>query len=1141
MTDLLRLDSDARAEAIHPERSLIVQAPAGSGKTSLLTQRFLRLLAVVERPEEIVAITFTRKAAAEMRHRITSALARAGEPLAEGAAEHDRLTHQLAGEALKNGKHRGWDLARQPSRLHIQTIDGLNHWLAARLPLSARLGLSPQLVDDARQLYGEAAHRFVAGLEDDGPLAAPIEHLARLLDHDPGELERLLAEMLGRREIWLPKLYELLDAGDVRAGMERLLASAFEAALRRIVSTLDVPEFQGIVQRLRQAAARDPGGPLAALAGGSGLPGSGPGDRAAWECIARSVLTAKGEVRKALDKRVGFPPDMKSEKAALLEQFAGLAREEALVSALDEVNRLPPSAYDDIQWERVAALIEVLVPAAAELQALFAERKLADHAAVAAAARMALGDEAGPSELSLALDYRIRHLLVDEYQDTSPVQKTLLLRLVAGWQPGDGHSLFCVGDPMQSIYGFREADVTLFLEAQQRGIGDVSLETRSLTRNFRSCQAVVTWINAAFHRLMPGEADYQRGAVPYNSSAATRADEPGAGVHVHPVLGRDPQREVIAVVDVIERSLVEMADLERAEKATGAPEPRRLAVLVRARTALPPLLAELRRRDIAYRGVDLESLGERAAVRDILALARALLHAGDRTAWLAVLRAPWCGLSLSDLHALASGDPLAPVVSMLGDADRLRQLSTEGQGRIGQLWPTLLEAMQDHGRQSLGSWVRSCWIALGGPATLEEAEDLDNVESCFAALDTLALEAGPTPTAQEVEAAVDGLMASATGNEDARVQLMTVHRAKGLEFDTVVLPGLGRTVSSSPRQLLYWSQVAVEDGARGIVLASRGDGTEGRQGDALESWMRRLEGERAELELGRLAYVAATRARRALHLVGAVGVERDETGEPLLEEPRRGSMLHLLWPALEAEFEAVLRRERAEAAEQEARAATRPRRSAPPMLRLPHPLVIPDAPAGIRPAALRQPHVATEPVRPQFEWAGAEAIAVGTVVHAELERLGREGGGTAALRPKPEAWSDALRRLGLPPARIPGALARVAQALDRVAASETAARLLDPSAQEAASELSLTAWLDGEFATVKIDRSFVDRDGVRWIVDWKTGSHEGADVERFLEQEIERYAAQLERYARVMALYDGRPQRVGLYFPLLDRWKAWQP
>ena len=1134
MTDLSGRDHDARLESIRPNGSFIVQAPAGSGKTSLLTQRFLRLLAEVERPEEIVAITFTRKAAAEMRHRITAALGTAGEPLAEDAGEHERLTRDLARAALANGRRRGWDLAEQPSRLHIQTIDGLNHWLAGKLPLSARLGLSPQLVDDARHLYADAAKRFVARLESEDSLAGHIAHLARLLDHDPAHLESLLAEMLGRREIWLPKLYELMAAGDVRDGMERLLAAAGEAALTRLAGTLDVPSFRGAVSCLRQAATRDPLGPLAPLATGSGLPGAEPEQRAAWECIARSVLTAEGKVRARLDKRVGFTPDMKSEKADLLARLAEMAADPSLVAALVDVNRLPPDRYEDAQWERVAALIEVLVPAAAELQALFAERAMADHAAVAAAARLALGEEEAPSELALALDYRIRHLLVDEYQDTSPVQQRLLQGLVAGWQPGDGHSLFCVGDPMQSIYGFREADVTLFLEAQQRGIGDVPLQRRSLSRNFRSCRAVVEWVNDTFERVMPGEADYQRGAVPYTASAATREDEPGAGVTVHAVLGRDEQREVRAVTDAIEESLAEIVALERDTDT----QPRSIAVLVRARTSLPPLLAELRRRGIEYRGVELESLRERPAVRDILALARALLHPGDRTAWLAILRAPWCGLTLPDLHALADRDGRALLLTQLQRAERLGRLSPDGRQRVERLLPVLLSAREDHGRQPLGSWVRACWIALGGPATLEDKADLDNVEACFGALDALAVEAGPMPAAGEIESAVDGLMASPIGSEEARVQLMTIHKAKGLEFDTVVLPWLERTVAPSSRQLLYWAQVAVEDALRGIVLASRGDGTEGRRGDALESWMRRLEGERSDLELGRLAYVAATRARRRLHLVGAVTLGRDDEGGQTVEAPRRNSMLSLLWPVLAPEFEAALGRETPP--ERASPETPRPRRSAPPPRRLPQSFSVPPPPAAIRPSALRRPRTAEDPVRPQFEWAGAEAIAVGTVVHAELERLASQRRDVPSLVQRPEAWSDALRRLGLPVTRLPGAVARVAEAMERVAASDMAGRLLDPSSREAASEFSLTAWLDGEFVTVKIDRTFVDESGVRWIVDWKTGSHEGADVDRFLEQEIGRYAAQLERYARVMALYDPRPQCVGLYFPLLDRWKAWR-
>jgi hypothetical protein len=176
-------------------------------------------------------------------------------------------------------------------------------------------------------------------------------------------------------------------------------------------------------------------------------------------------------------------------------------------------------------------------------------------------------------------------------------------------------------------------------------------------------------------------------------------------------------------------------------------------------------------------------------------------------------------------------------------------------------------------------------------------------------------------------------------------------------------------------------------------------------------------------------------------------------------------------------------------------------------------------------------------IRPEFEWAGEEAIAIGTVVHALLDELGRHGLPPSTLRPQPARWRNMLEGLGLPAPRHGSAVSRIALAVDKLAASTLAGHLLDPHADQAVSELALTARLDGEFVSVKIDRSFVDAKGVRWIVDWKTGSHEGAEVEEFLASEAARYAPQLARYARVMRLYDPRPQRVGLYFPLLDAWQ----
>jgi len=1142
MSDAICADRQARSEAIDPTASFVVQAPAGSGKTSLLTQRFLRLLGTVERPEEIIAITFTRKAAAEMRHRIVSALAEAGRELAPGASDHDRETWRLARAALMRGHQLGWNLERHPSRLHIQTIDGLNHWLSRKLPLSARLGLAPTLLDDARPVYDEAARRFVGMLEQDSEVSESILRLVRLLDHDPAWLESLLAEMLGRREMWLPKLLELAGSRDPRAEMQGLLTAAVEADLARIRRALDGELITHVLGLLDETAGLDPDSPLATLRSMRSLPAPVAAARGQWETLAATLLTRKGELRKSVNKNQGFPPQLKEQKSRMLALLARLADAPGLVEAVAEVMQLPPSGYDDEQWARVEALRQTLLPAAAELQATFGERGLLDHPAVAAAARTALGGPEAPSELAQALEYRIRHILVDEYQDTSPAQQSLLERLVEGWAPGDGHTLFCVGDPMQSIYGFREADVTLFMEAQARGIGSVRLAPRALTRNFRSCRSIVDWVNDSFGRLMPAAADFARGAVPYTASAHTRDDEAGAGATLHALVGRDEGREARIVGDIVASTLRDCQRLEEAAAAAGQPAaPRSIAILVRARTALPAILAELRARGIDYRGVELEKLGSRAAVRDVLALARALLHPGDRTAWLSVLRAPWCGLSLADLHALAAPDRKAVVASLLDDPLAMERLSEDGRLRAGRTRSTLARGLEERGRRPLGSWVKGCWLALGGPATLTERSDLDNVDACLAALDRLAEETHALPTADEIESAVDGLMASPVGSASARVQLMTIHKAKGLEFDTVILPGLERVVAGTTRQLLYWTPVAVEKGPRGIVLASHGGTDGGPQSDGLEAWIKRLDKERAELELGRMAYVAATRARRRLHLVGSATLSWTEEGRPELAAPRQGSMLAFLWPVVSATFEQELQRARAAGELAPGEATGRPRRQAPTLQRLGAGYVQPAMPASVFAAPMQRARTAEGTVRPQFDWAGREAVAVGTVVHGELEQLARKALPPSQLGSRPDRWRTELLRLGLPERLCDSATRRIERAISQTASSPLAARLLDPAAREAASELALTAWLDNEFTSIKLDRTFVDESGTRWIVDWKTSEHEGGGLEQFLDQELERYAPQLERYSRVMALYDSRPQKVGLYFPMIDAWKEWGP
>ena len=182
--------------------------------------------------------------------------------------------------------------------------------------------------------------------------------------------------------------------------------------------------------------------------------------------------------------------------------------------------------YDDEAWAAIEALLDD--PAAcrrASFCVVFAARGTVDFAQYTLAALEALGEADAPSDLLLRLDLAIDHLLVDEFQDTSAAQFALIEKLTAGWTPDDGRTLFAVGDPMQSIYRFRDAEVRLFLEARERGaIGNVPVRFLDLARNFRSQGHIVSWVNRVFPSVLAQRNDPWSGAVAFAPAAASHPE-----------------------------------------------------------------------------------------------------------------------------------------------------------------------------------------------------------------------------------------------------------------------------------------------------------------------------------------------------------------------------------------------------------------------------------------------------------------------------------------------------------------------------------------------------------------------------------------------------------------------------------------
>ncbi|HYM48068.1 MAG TPA: 3'-5' exonuclease, partial [Burkholderiaceae bacterium] len=507
----------------------------------------------------------------------------------------------------------------------------------------------------------------------------------------------------------------------------------------------------------------------------------------------------------------------------------------------------------------------------------------------------------------------------------------------------------------------------LYLKATHEGIGTVPLTKLTLSANFRSQEGIVDWVNRSFDKVFPAHEDIAAGAVRYIPCEAVHPRLPGEAVSVHPMFGRDAVAEAETVI-----TLVRAAQAQHPDGNT--------AILVRTRVHLAAIVPQLKRAGLSFRAIEIEQLAERQIVQDMLALTRALLHAADRTAWLALLRAPWCGLTLADLHALVGDERDAAVWDLMCDELRVQRLSADGQRRLAATRAVLATALAPRGRASLRRSVEAVWMALGGPACVQQATDLTDAEVYLQLLDEM--DDGVINLAQVAEQAAR-LFAATDVEADDRLQIMTIHKAKGLEFDTVIVPGLGRRQRSESARLLTWTERARGHDQPDLLLAPIH--AAGSDGDPISDYLRTLEQTRARNEEMRLLYVAATRAKRRLHLLGHVNVSVGAQG-PQLREPAAGSLLNALWPAVEPIYVAAI----------EAAPLAAANEVAPPnwstvqeLRRLASDWKLPAPPSAVD--VPLEASATTPDSSIEFEWVGETARRIGEVIHRWLLHFADEG------------------------------------------------------------------------------------------------------------------------------------------------------
>jgi ATP-dependent exoDNAse (exonuclease V) beta subunit len=800
---------------------------------------------------------------------------------------------------------------------------------------------------------------------------------------------------------------------------------------------------------------------------------------------------------------------------------------------------------------------------------------------------------------------------VDEFQDTSRRQHQLLAHLIAAWSGREDRTLFVVGDPMQSIYGFREADTELFPRAEQLGLeipGDLPLlfDSVLLTANFRTARPLVEHINGTFTQIFAGgdgitffEAEPARDGFSESGLHVASGGEPRLQLHLEFMpascgnsQSQSPEQKGIIKMQrdaALEKQTEEIVALIRShvpqmEKARAANGKHRVAVLGRARKALVPVAQALREAAIPFRAVKLEPLQERPEIIDALALVRALLNREDRVAWLGVLRAPWCGLSLADLYTLSSADDeelkSRPVPELL--EERMTLLPGEGRAAVERVLRAIEFAERLRSTRpsaTLGTWLEQVWLSVGGAECVDAAARA-NIDLLWECLDNLP-QGAPDLLGPALDAALEDLKAQPdpAAEIETGVQLMTIHEAKGLEFEVVIVPELQADVGNNKQALLSWLERGLPPGSDADGDADEPDAItefliaplppKGADRGAAKSWVDRVRREREQHEARRILYVAATRAREELHLFARPSYKITDGTTNELVLPRE-SLLLTAWPALEAEvrrqFEswAAARAAAAEPSTIELLAASGEgeMRIAPPV---PKPARVRRLPPSYQPAFAEIPFAADEQMAGtgrlyERHEGGLLSRALGKAVHELFQHFAQLLSAAST-----EAAAQSLARM------LPGIVANVrASGIDASQANRIAAQALemvlrtaeDPQAQwilaahvDAANEARWTGVVAGSLRTVQVDRVFragstpqsTADDSTWWIIDYKTADYKAAQADELdpkaaLAALRSEFAPQVEAYGKVLRNLRGADaaMRGGLYYPrmaLLDWWE----
>ena len=1134
-------DHALRNEALDISHSFIVQAPAGSGKTGLLILRFLKLLIVSEKPEQVLAITFTRKAASEMRDRILTTLHWAKDlekAKIKPENDFDLQRFEIAKKALARDQEMQWQLLENPSRLRIQTIDSFCFNISSQLPILSRAGVNPRISEQVELCFRDAISNTLHYLESKQSISEDIEKVLVHLDNDIGKIERLLLDLLKNRDQWLSYVLEInSSSNDAKAYTEACIEELVEESILEVRTELE-PYEKSLIEltnfSLNNLKNLDPPKHYQ-IEKLDQLPGKSVSDITHWQPILDLLLTNSGGWRKKVDRRNGFPAENKTNKnnplpykkrkeeiITLLERLSG---HDDLLKAANYLRLLPSSKINNKQWSFLVSLTRVLVSLSSELVISFRKFGLIDYIEIAAAARTALGSTDNPTDLALSLDLSIQHILIDEFQDTSQIQLDILQQLISGWTPDDKRSLFMVGDAMQSCYGFRNANVGIYLNVQQNGLPQIKVKSLQLQTNFRSNGGIVEWINRHFYSAFPSRPNPSLGAVPFSKSVAINPKPKSFSVSTE-LISYENSENIRAKEE--EACQVVNAILEIRKKSADDS----IAILTRSRSHLTMITSELRNRKIEWLSTDIDRMGAMQVTEDLLSLTKALLNPYDRLSWLSIMHAPWTGLLISDIHAVAQGPQQYSIWAYINEPKGIKNISNDGKKRLNDFIECVNPAMQYRYRTSLRELVQTCWELLRGAAVIKNRKEQTCAAEYFNLLDEHESAGGINNLEyfqeQVYNSFIPDLENSNLSSKFKPIQILTMHKAKGLEFDHVIIPGLANTPGSDEKSLFTWHERLNKCGEPKLFIAARTE--TGAEDDELYRLIRHEKQNKTLLENTRLLYIAITRAKKSAKLLGTIFLNKKKE----LKIPSQ-SLLSCIWRELN--------RESLDFKIQNVNCFVR--KSTPP-----NPTLLSHSTPVTR---LRQTKGLTQEERNYLKSKDQNIVyekteehkrenyryaCTGDLIHEFLESYVHSKNKNLFLRERErfiDYWKLKLENFSETTDELNKSLCFIEETIKKTTSNEDLKWIFDNSITDSRSEFSISAIQNGQPKTYIIDRTFIDKENIRWIIDYKTGNPDNQNEPEFVERQSKIHAPQLNQYKALFNKLESRKIKTALLFTAIPK------